>query len=177
MCCKVTVQVWSILEAGCRIWKPCSLFLVNNKGAKWSLLPGYIYTYAWHFPLLALMASVVSSLSSWMWLSVYFGGLLGMRWCGYLQVWGNVWFKMGGNSVCLFLSIYLLSFILFWWLVLAKNVASEIAENLCESVATKLEGKVLGTFKSQFITVFYYLCRTVYDLFQRGCWKPICNLC
>ncbi len=28
----------------------------------------------------------------------------------------------------------------------AKNVASDIAEKLCESVSTKLEGKVLGTF-------------------------------
>jgi signal recognition particle receptor subunit alpha len=28
-----------------------------------------------------------------------------------------------------------------------KNVASEIAEKLCDSVAGKLEGRVLGTFQ------------------------------
>lgn len=37
--------------------------------------------------------------------------------------------------------------------LIAKNVASEIAESLCDSVATKLEGKVLGTFKSIAATV------------------------
>ena len=30
----------------------------------------------------------------------------------------------------------------------AKNVAADIAEKLCDSVAAKLEGKVLGTFGS-----------------------------
>lgn len=34
--------------------------------------------------------------------------------------------------------------------VAAKNVAADIAAKLCESVATKLEGKVLGTFGSEF---------------------------
>ena len=32
---------------------------------------------------------------------------------------------------------------------LAKNVAADIAEKLCESVATKLEGKVMGTFSGK----------------------------
>ena len=33
----------------------------------------------------------------------------------------------------------------------AKNVASDIAVKLCDSVATKLEGKVLSTFSGEFI--------------------------
>lgn len=37
--------------------------------------------------------------------------------------------------------------------LIAKNVASDIAIKLCESVATKLEGKVLGTFDSVATTV------------------------
>lgn len=32
--------------------------------------------------------------------------------------------------------------------LISKNVASDIAQKLCESVASKLEGKVLGTFES-----------------------------
>lgn len=32
---------------------------------------------------------------------------------------------------------------------LAKNVAADIAVQLCESVANKLEGKVMGTFSSK----------------------------
>lgn len=35
------------------------------------------------------------------------------------------------------------------YFISAKNVASDIAEKLCNSVATKLEGKVLGTFSSK----------------------------
>lgn len=31
----------------------------------------------------------------------------------------------------------------------AKNVAADISEKLCDSVATKLEGKVLGTFSGK----------------------------
>lgn len=34
---------------------------------------------------------------------------------------------------------------------LAKNVAVDIAEKLCNSVAAKLEGKVLGTFTGNYI--------------------------
>ena len=34
-------------------------------------------------------------------------------------------------------------------LLAGKNVAADIADQLCESVATKLEGKVLGTFESE----------------------------
>ena len=34
--------------------------------------------------------------------------------------------------------------------LVAKNVAMEIADKLCESVASKLQGKVLGTFNSTF---------------------------
>lgn len=37
--------------------------------------------------------------------------------------------------------------------LISKNVAAEIAEKLCESVVTKLEGKVLGTFTSIASTV------------------------
>lgn len=32
-----------------------------------------------------------------------------------------------------------------------KNVASDIAVKLCDSVAAKLEGKVLGTFTSKYM--------------------------
>ena len=31
----------------------------------------------------------------------------------------------------------------------AKNVAADISSKLCDSVATKLEGKVLGTFSGK----------------------------
>uniref|UniRef100_A0A6P7GXP9 Signal recognition particle receptor subunit alpha homolog n=1 Tax=Diabrotica virgifera virgifera TaxID=50390 RepID=A0A6P7GXP9_DIAVI len=37
--------------------------------------------------------------------------------------------------------------------LIAKNVAADISEKLCDSVATKLEGKVLGTFDSVATTV------------------------
>lgn len=37
--------------------------------------------------------------------------------------------------------------------MIAKNVASDIASKLCDSVATKLEGKVLGTFETIATTV------------------------
>lgn len=37
--------------------------------------------------------------------------------------------------------------------LIAKNVASDIAIKLCESVATKLEGRVLGTFETIATTV------------------------
>lgn len=40
------------------------------------------------------------------------------------------------------------SFCLFFYL-LAKNVAADIAAQLCDSVANKLEGKVMGTFTSE----------------------------
>lgn len=33
----------------------------------------------------------------------------------------------------------------------AKNVAADIAVQLCESVANKLEGKVMGTFSSEYL--------------------------
>ena len=33
--------------------------------------------------------------------------------------------------------------------VIAKNVAADIAVKLCDSVATKLEGKVLSTFSGK----------------------------
>lgn len=32
----------------------------------------------------------------------------------------------------------------------AKNVAADIASQLCDSVARKLEGKVMGTFTSEY---------------------------
>ena len=35
-----------------------------------------------------------------------------------------------------------------------KNVAAEIADKLCQSVATKLEGRVLGTFNSKYMCTF-----------------------
>ena len=33
--------------------------------------------------------------------------------------------------------------------LISKNVAVAIAEQLCESVATKLDGKVIGTFSGE----------------------------
>ena len=35
--------------------------------------------------------------------------------------------------------------------LIAKNVAADIAVQLCESVANKLEGKVMGTFSSKYL--------------------------
>lgn len=35
--------------------------------------------------------------------------------------------------------------------LLAKNVAADIAAQLCDSVASKLQGKVMGTFTSECI--------------------------
>ena len=37
--------------------------------------------------------------------------------------------------------------------MISKNVASEIAEKLCDSVAQKLQGKVVGTFSTISATV------------------------
>ena len=34
--------------------------------------------------------------------------------------------------------------------LVAKNVAAEVAEGLCKSVANKLEGKVMGEYSSDF---------------------------
>lgn len=33
--------------------------------------------------------------------------------------------------------------------LIAKNVAAEISEKLCDSVATKLDGKIIGTFSGE----------------------------
>ena len=54
---------------------------------------------------------------------------------------------MGSFLFFLLLVIVQQMFVIF---ILAKNVASDIAEKLCNSVATKLEGKVLGTFSSKY---------------------------
>ena len=35
--------------------------------------------------------------------------------------------------------------------LVTKNVAISIAEKLCESVASKLEGKVIGTFTGMYV--------------------------
>ena len=35
--------------------------------------------------------------------------------------------------------------------LISKNVASEISEKLCDSVAAKLDGKVIGTFSGEFM--------------------------
>lgn len=43
------------------------------------------------------------------------------------------------QSCCIFECMY----------VVAKNVAADIAVKLCDSVATKLEGKVLSTFSGK----------------------------
>ena len=47
--------------------------------------------------------------------------------------------------------------IMFIFIVLAKNVATDISEKLCDSVARKLEGKVLGTFTGscQRVVIFF----------------------
>lgn len=39
----------------------------------------------------------------------------------------------------------------------AKNVAADIALQLCESVASKLEGKVMGTFSSKYCAAWFRL--------------------
>lgn len=42
-------------------------------------------------------------------------------------------------------------FLFFFFAFSAKNVAADIATQLCDSVANKLEGKVMGTFTSEYI--------------------------
>lgn len=39
--------------------------------------------------------------------------------------------------------------------LISKNVAADIADKLCQSVSTKLEGKVLGTFSGKFLFVLH----------------------
>lgn len=39
--------------------------------------------------------------------------------------------------------------------LIGKNVASNIAEKLCDSVSVKLEGKVLGTFSCKYNLLYY----------------------
>ena len=39
--------------------------------------------------------------------------------------------------------------------LIAKNVAADVAAKLCESVAHKLEGKVMGTFQVHFKTYLF----------------------
>lgn len=41
---------------------------------------------------------------------------------------------------------------------IGKNVAADIASQLCDSVAKKLEGKVMGTFTSKYIYYCLGLC-------------------
>lgn len=45
--------------------------------------------------------------------------------------------------------VHCLLFILLFHDPIAKNVAADIASQLCDSVAKKLEGKVMGTFTSK----------------------------
>lgn len=47
------------------------------------------------------------------------------------------------------LKVLSLLFILLLYDLIAKNVAADIASQLCDSVAKKLEGKVMGTFTSK----------------------------
>lgn len=44
-----------------------------------------------------------------------------------------------------------LTYLFFLFAFSAKNVAADIATQLCDSVANKLEGKVMGTFTSEYI--------------------------
>lgn len=53
--------------------------------------------------------------------------------------------------------------------LIAKNVAAEIAEKLCDSVATKLEGKVLGTFTGVASTVKVTLNEALVQLLSPHC--------
>ena len=48
--------------------------------------------------------------------------------------------------------------------LITKNVAAEISEKLCESVAAKLEGKVIGTFRGEHHYVVYGVLEHVYLL-------------
>ncbi|XP_028564004.2 signal recognition particle receptor subunit alpha isoform X1 [Podarcis muralis] len=50
--------------------------------------------------------------------------------------------------------------------LIAKNVAAEIAVQLCESVATKLEGKVMGTFTTVTSTVKQALQESLVQILQ-----------
>jgi signal recognition particle receptor subunit alpha len=55
--------------------------------------------------------------------------------------------------------------------LIAKNVASDVSTKLCESVATKLHGKVLGTFKTVSATVKSALEESLLALLQPE--KPV----
>jgi len=46
-----------------------------------------------------------------------------------------------------------------------KNVAAEVADSLCESIATKLEGRVLGTFSSKLVFVLVFLFWSFLNIF------------
>ena len=62
--------------------------------------------------------------------------------------------SMCGCGLLIYLSL-LISFIA------AKNVAAEIADKLCASVAAKLEGKTIGTFSGERKIIKPYFARVV----------------
>ena len=51
---------------------------------------------------------------------------------------------------------YYFSYFIIIFFSKAKNVATDISEKLCQSVASKLEGKVLGTFTGKYESVIFY---------------------
>ena len=40
---------------------------------------------------------------------------------------------------------------------MAKNVAADVAKNICDSVTNKLEGKICGTTFLFYILLFYFV--------------------
>ena len=60
------------------------------------------------------------------------------------------------HLVMLLKSLLILPFCFFVFVFKAKNVAADISEKLCDSVATKLEGKVLGTFSGKTTVIRMY---------------------
>lgn len=65
----------------------------------------------------------------------------------------RIFSEVSFSLIALFLPLLALVVDPSFTLFSAKNVAADISEKLCDSVATKLEGKVLGTFSGKIMVV------------------------
>lgn len=89
----------------------------------------------------------------------------GRTWSRCWRKWGNT--LLVGLQLPFFLrkwhqlKSYFIQLFVFSHHSPAKNVAADISFQLCESVAKKLEGKVMGTFTSEYI---YHTCSSVLSL-------------
>lgn len=86
------------------------------------------------------------------------------------RTWSQYWRRWGTTSSVRYhisltrpldllqhVKVHCLLFILLLHDPTAKNVAADIASQLCDSVAKKLEGKVMGTFTSKYLTYPQYI--------------------